>query len=227
MSQDLVNERFDALYNLNLICLTDLVNSQLVQQWMCSYGLVKPTCDSISSEQHPILEIKTSVSNSYSPPASPKKKQSKKLLKTIPTRPASKEFLLVPEYSVEMTQLRDIVRNRKHRNALINDLISETSNCLMKIRFCAAIEEYEIIPLQDKIERKAKARKIVSMFVHTGSMFQLSGIPHSIEQGLLNNEKFDPNLSHLKAIFYEELSQFPFVQKAMQKFPVRNKFTDT
>ena len=79
------------------------------------------------------------------------------------------------DWTEDMLNLRKVLQNRFTRNRLINKLLPIKADYSVRIRFCSAVEEFE--STKDKIEKKQKARKIVTMFVQPGSLFQLSNLP--------------------------------------------------
>ena len=111
----------------------------------------------------------------------PKPKRSlstKSLPRRFLPRIGSKEKLRTfnPEVSEYVLSLEQILKDKTSRNVLIKGLVQEKSDLCVKIRFCAAVHEFEVT--RDKTEKKSKGRKIVSLFIQNGSMFQLNGTPY-------------------------------------------------
>lgn len=84
------------------------------------------------------------------------------------------------------------------------------------LRFCAAADEYaELLTSKDK---KQKARKIVSMFIQNGSMFQLADVPPEMTAALLDG-KFE-YIGLLREHYADALSTDPFIISAVSQTSV-------
>jgi len=140
----------------------------------------------------------------------------RRLLKDLSRRfRNSKEKLLALQMSQKMVDLELAILDRDCRKKLIDSLLTCKEDLLVKVHFCNAVHEWELI--SDWRMRKGKAQTIVRMFVHKDSMFHLQGIPQNHERQLLDNCKYE-YLDALKVIFLEELSGNELVMDALRGF---------
>ena len=118
-----------------------------------------------------------SSSPASTPPGSPQQSPggTRRRLPGLPRLGSKERIVQQLEETPEMKSLEKIILDRGKRQELILKLLPIKVDYSVKVRFCSAVREYERVA--DKVDRKAKARKIVSLFVQNGSMFQLSGIP--------------------------------------------------
>jgi hypothetical protein len=96
------------------------------------------------------------------------------------SRNFSRRFLASPvakekPFTEEMIQLVKVLNDKPSRNMLIAKLLPIKADYSVKLRFCSVVEEFE--QTKERLERKFKGRKIISLFVQPGSMFHLAGIP--------------------------------------------------
>ena len=102
-------------------------------------------------------------------------------------------------------ELRVVIREKRKRHALVNEFLTESSTeRLLQIRFLGAMNEFLQEP--DYKERIAKGRKIESMFLHSGSMFQLVYIPKELNKKSTRST-LEKNLSSLREFVELELAQ--------------------
>ena len=144
-----------------------------------------------------------------SPPCSPTQSHKSKSLRRLGSKEKMK-FENATFASPEVELLINFMKDRKRRNLLVLELISERSNNSIKVRFCSAVAEFESV--KDKFEKRAKGRKIVSMFIQNGSMFQLQGVPYQAEQSLITGKNFD-ELTAIKLLMIHDLAKCPTVLK--------------
>lgn len=128
-------------------------------------------------------------------------------------RIGSKEKMVAKELTEDMVNLQIVCRDRLMRNALIAKLLPENPQLSVKVRFCTAVEDYE--SLKDKVEKKQKARKIITSFVHSGSIFQINNFPSELEAALLA-DKLEV-LEEAKIFFLEELTRTDLVRKELRE----------
>jgi hypothetical protein len=105
--------------------------------------------------------------------------------------------------SVTRRQLCEIINNPKTCNRLVSLLLKEQKNAYSnKVSFLAAMEQYE----QSKTyaEKKNQASNIVTMFIESGSMFELEQIAQGFRSELLIG-KNHPKLMKLKDIILDIL----------------------
>ena len=80
-----------------------------------------------------------------------------------------------PEQSSYELDLEKLLESASARAKLCIEVLSADTMLSRKARFCGAVQEYKKI--KDKLEKKSKARKIVSMFIQNGSLFQIDNLP--------------------------------------------------
>ncbi len=102
--------------------------------------------------------------------------------------------------SKDMKTLEDMICNKEKRRKLINDSISLDNQECIKIRFCSAVIEYE--KCSNNKEKISKGRKIISLFIHPGSLFEIQNMSKIRVQQLLGQ-----NLSFLTFAKYDVLSE--------------------
>ena len=126
-------------------------------------------------------------------------------------RTGSKEDIRM--FTEEMDRLERVLDKSAARNALVKALVSEPSNVAVKVRFCGAVSEYD--KCHDKSEKRAKARKIVSTFVVSGGMFEITTLPPAIVKELLGGNF--KSLVEARSHVVEELSRNPAVLDFISK----------
>ncbi|KAH9248561.1 hypothetical protein BASA81_013745 [Batrachochytrium salamandrivorans] len=115
-------------------------------------------------------------------------------------------LLALPSLSEEEKRLEAAIADPVTRRELILKLASTFhADLSIKVRLCQAISDYAEIPLEQKSERKARGRKIVSLFIQTGSLFAVEGIPGNVSLGLVKDSKFDLLILEVKPQVLDEL----------------------
>lgn len=111
--------------------------------------------------------------------------------------------LLEPQPANENSIALDrILTNRTLRSKLLSiySATFDTKPIANKIRCALAVDEFDKIT--EKTERKQKGRKIVAMFVHAGSMFNVFDVPQDLYRALLDDQErffyFDDLRLHCK-----------------------------
>ena len=187
----------------------------------CSSAPVSETA-STSSQQHCHRRFSSRI------PFSSKRRLSSLVMGSI----LKKETSVTKEMKQQTPSetLHQIIRNSEKRSILISKLISQRSDCTIRVRLIAAgklstflnktmeltkqnttVDEYE--RTQDRAQQRLKGFKIVSMFVSKESMFHICGIPVGLEQALL---QFKLNkLVELRAHVLECMAQHDIVAKVM------------
>ncbi|KAH9259171.1 hypothetical protein BASA81_002791 [Batrachochytrium salamandrivorans] len=120
----------------------------------------------------------------------------------------------------ESAKLLLVLEDKNLRNQLINMLMAGQSDATVKLRFCIAVNEYSTAT--EKAERQAKGRKIVALFIQTGSFFCLTGVPYSTHVALVHGKEsaYAKSLNDLKALFVDELARTRDVICALQRLVV-------
>ncbi len=119
------------------------------------------------------------------------------------TKKLSKNDLLNEYFNTvsnDMKNLEDLIAKKECRRMLINESISFSDQTCIKIRFCSAVIEYE--NCGNIKEKLSKGRKIVSFFIHQGSMFELKTLSKNRVSQLLEG-----NLDFLTFAKYDILSE--------------------
>ena len=75
-------------------------------------------------------------------------------------------------YTDEMIRLEDVIVSQPKRNLLVHDLIAIQGDVIMKIRFIAAVDQYE--NCENLEDRKKLGQKLIETFVE-GGLFTISG----------------------------------------------------
>jgi len=135
--------------------------------------------------------------------------------KPIKKRVSSKRFRITREKSQhfeiteEMICIQKILCDPKARQKTIETLVPLDSSASVVMRFCCAVEEYQMEKV--KKTKAAKAAKIVKLFIRKGSRFRISNIPEQYETSL-KAKKYEC-LDILKTIQLEELTHNEVVMK--------------
>lgn len=115
-------------------------------------------------------------------------------------------MLALPSLSEDEKRLEAAISDPVTRRELILKLASTFHTDLsIKVRLCQAILDYAEIPLEQKPERKARGRKIVSLYIQTGSLFAVEGIADNVSLGLTRDGKFDLLVLEVKPQVLDEL----------------------
>lgn len=111
--------------------------------------------------------------------------------------------------------LHSLLESRTGRSHLVSELTQYNADYALRIRFCVAVNEY--LGAENKVERFAKGKSIVTMFVMNGSMFNCSGIPTTSKRKLVRGERVQEELEFLKNLFLDDLVHNCQVQGAITK----------
>lgn len=84
------------------------------------------------------------------------------------------------EELILLEALREAIVTPASLQKLIGKTLTTHGDLGTRIRFVAAVGEYQ--RTKPPAEKLAKARKIVSMFIQNGAMFQLEGVPRDIQR---------------------------------------------
>jgi hypothetical protein len=97
---------------------------------------------------------------------------------------------------------------------------------IVKIRLCIAIAEFDKIPEKKfAAEKKAKARKMVAVFIETGSLFSVKGLPAHLVEGL-KEEKFELFMELHKYVFEEMIRTDAVREEAKKLLVAQNLASD-
>lgn len=106
-------------------------------------------------------------------------------------------------------ELEQALVNSVMRQEIFN-LLQDTPEVARRARFCSSVLDYE--RTFDKHERLSKARKIVTIFIQPGGLFQINVDPN--ERDELMRGSFS-HLSQLKTKYLEELRMIEPLQAQM------------
>lgn len=90
------------------------------------------------------------------------------IISTIKRRFSKNSCTFITE---EMTFIDTLLKDKNQIHKLINDTIQYKGNLTVKIRFYIAVLEYE--NTENFIDKNIKGRKIISLFIENGSLFQI------------------------------------------------------
>jgi len=127
-------------------------------------------------------------------------------------RRLSKEQAII--ITKDMSLVESILSDRAKMKKIVIETITYESDISTKIRFYSAIVEYE--KTSKIIEKKMMGRKLVSLFVQNGSMFQITSLPINKVHELLNG-KIEV-LSQVKYDLLLELSLNVEFMKLVKKY---------
>jgi len=130
----------------------------------------EPTSPTGSTAVVSFVEGTETISPKRSSQGMMKKRQSSRRFLGL-SRDKSQKF----EITEDMINLQRIICDKPHRQKLIELLIPLDGDSSVKVRFCAAVEEYQ--REKEKKEKNRKGAQIVKMFIKKGSLFRLKGIP--------------------------------------------------
>ena len=113
--------------------------------------------------------------------------------------------------SLEQMKKLELALSKKHFYQIIVHVVGKDSENL--IRFLTAFEDWKTI--KSKRERKQKGRKIVSMFISSGSQYEISGVPEWNMKDMISSE-FDESSSELaKEFALRQLIKDPIVMSTL------------
>lgn len=84
-----------------------------------------------------------------------------------------------------LPMLERALRDRVQLQRIIQKLSPTNKALVNKLRCAAGVMDFDV--LRGKVARRQKARKLVSVFVQNGSMFQLQSLPPGLTQHLLSD----------------------------------------
>ncbi|KAH9254613.1 hypothetical protein BASA81_007370 [Batrachochytrium salamandrivorans] len=102
----------------------------------------------------------------------------------------------------QVGRVREVILDRTARVLAMQQVAQLEPTFPIKIRFCAAVEDYEVAPDREK---KSKGRKTVSLFVDPGANFLLTEVPKPLQVALMAGH-YD-KLTTLKDLYLWEIAE--------------------